>query len=157
MSLVAIRRRLRSERGAAVIEAALVLPVLVFLVMTATPVVSSVISYIELNEVSEAGARYATAAHLDPENPTVYRFRPDAAGVVAYVRRISDVSLETVTVTPDPASAFPGTQITVTVTHRVSYGPLATVANALAGLVGSEPPFPGGGAVVTSTATMREE
>jgi Flp pilus assembly protein TadG len=150
-------RRLREERGLAMIEAALFLPLLVFLVMTAVPVVSSVITYVELNEVSEAGARYATAAHLDPENPTVYRFRPDAAGVVAYMRRISDVSLESVSVSPDPASSFPGTQVTVTVTHRVSFGPLASVANGLAGLVGAEPPFPGGDVVLSSTATMREE
>ena len=157
MSLVAIRRRLGSERGAAMVEAALILPVLVFLAMTATPVVSMTLSYVELNEVSEAGARYATAAHLDPENPTVYRFRPDAAGVVAYVRRISDVPLETVTVTPDPATAFPGTQITVTVTHRVSFGPVGRAANLLASLVGSDRPFPDGGVLITSTASMREE
>ena len=95
--------------------------------------------------MSEAGARYATAAHLDPENPTVYRFRPDAAGVVAYMRRISDVPLETVTVTPGPGDRIPGDA-----DHRdrdapdVSFGPLAGVANGLPRLVGADPPFPGG-------------
>ena len=148
---------LRSERGVAAVELALMLPVLVFLVMAAVPVASAVIAYVDLNEASEAGARYATAAHLDPENPAVYRFRPDAAGVEAYVRRVSDVPLESVTVAPDPASSLPGTQVTVTLTHRVSFGPLAGVANGLAGLVGADDPFPGGGVVLQSTATMREE
>lgn len=147
----------RSERGIAAVELALVLPVVVFLVMTAVPVAAAVVAYVELNEASEAGARYATAAHLDPENPGVYRFRTDAAGVEAYVRRISDVPLASVTVSPDPSAALPGTQVTLTLTHQVSFGPLATVANALAGLVGADDPFPGGGVVLTSTASMREE
>jgi Flp pilus assembly protein TadG len=151
------RRGLRDERGLAAVEFALMLPLVVFLVMTAIPTVGSAIAYVDLNEASEAGARYATAAHLDPENPGVYRFRPTAAAVEAYLRRISDVPLDSVTVSPDPATAMPGTQITVTVTHRVSFGPLARVANGLARLVGADPPFPEGGSVLTSTATMREE
>jgi Flp pilus assembly protein TadG len=157
MSLIALRRRLRSSRGTAMIELALFLPLLVFLVMTSVPAVSTVISYVELNEVTEAGARYATAAHLDPENPGVYRFRPDAEAVETYMRRISDVTLDSVTVSPDPATAFPGTQITVTVTHHVSFGPVGRAANLLAGLVHADHPFPEGGVVITSTATMREE
>jgi Flp pilus assembly protein TadG len=156
-SLALFRRRLRAERGVAAVELALMLPVVVFLVMTAVPSVAAVIAYVDLSEASEAGARYATAAHLDPENPTVYRFRPDAAGVAAYLRRISEVSLDSVSVTPDPSNALPGTEVTITLTHHVSFGPLARVANALAGLVHADPPFPDGGVVLTSTATMREE
>jgi Flp pilus assembly protein TadG len=149
--------RPRSQRGIAAIELAIVLPLLVFLAMTAVPVIAMELNYAELNQVSQAGARYATAAHLDPETPGVYRFRPDTAAVEAYVRRISDLPLDSVTVAPDPASSFPGDQITVTVTYRASLGPLATVANALAGLVRARPPFPEGGTVLTSTAVMREE
>lgn len=149
--------RLRHQDGTAAVEFALMLPVLVLMVMIAVPVVSTVLGYIDLNEASEAGARYATAAHLDPENPGVYRFRPDADAVETYLRRISDVPLESVSVSPDPATALPGTQVTVTVTHRVPMGPLARVANFFAGLVGDDPLFPDGGLVLTSTATMREE
>ncbi len=154
---MSLRRRIRDQRGTAAIEFALFLPIMVFIVMTAVPVVSSVIGYIQMNQVSEAGARYATAAHQDPENPGVYRFRPDAAAVVAYIRRISDAPLDSVTVSPDPANAFPGTQITVTVTKNVSFGPLGRVANWIAGMVSADEPFPEGGVVITSTATMREE
>lgn len=152
----ALRLR-RREDGAAAIEFALLLPVLVLMAMMAVPVVNTVLGYVDLNEASEAGARYATAAHLDPENPAVYRFRPDAAAVESYLRRISDVPLESVSITPDPASSLPGTQVTVTITHRVPMGPLARVANFFAGLVGGDPLFPDGGLVLTSTATMREE
>jgi hypothetical protein len=133
------------------------MPVVAFLLMTATPVVSAVIGYVQLNQVSEAGARYATAAHQDPENPGVYQFRPDATAVVAYIRRISDAPLDSVTVSPDPANAFPGTQITVTVTRNVSFGPLGRAANWIAGMVNADEPFPEGGVEITSTATMREE
>jgi len=154
---MSLRRRIRDQRGTAAVEFALFLPILVFLVMTAVPVVSTVIGYTQMNQVSEAGARYATAAHQDPENPDVYRFRPDAAAVVAYIHRISDVPLDSVTVSPDPANAFPGTQITVTVTRNVSFGPLGRAANWIAGMVNADEPFPEGGVVITSTATMREE
>ena len=157
MRILRALRAGRREEGAAAVEFALMAPLLAFTVMTAVSVVSLVIDYTQLTQVSGAGARYATAAHMDPENPTVYQFRPTATAVQNYVRGISNVSLDSVTVTPDPASSFPGTQVTVTVTHHVSLGPFAAVANALASVVRASPPFPGGGLTLHSTAVQREE
>jgi Flp pilus assembly protein TadG len=156
------------ERGAAAVEFALFVPILVFIAAASVFVVALVRDYHALTDISESGARYATRAGLDPENPGVYTFRRSSSQVVAYVTQLASndgLTVETVTVTPNPATALPGTPVTVTVSARVGTGVLGSVARGIAdafpGFFGGSD-FPSGGCAedafcLVSAATMREE
>jgi Flp pilus assembly protein TadG len=134
----------RTERGAALVEIAIFLPLLVFLLAAATSVASIVTGYAKLTDASHAAARYATRAAIDPARTGTARYRPTADEVEAYVRSIAGVPIDSVSVTPDPSVARPGTPITVVVVARVSSGPLGAVA-------GHDD------VTFTSTTVMREE
>ncbi len=158
----------RRERGAAAVEFALFLPILAFIVAAAVFVVGLVLDYHTLTDISQSGARYATRAGLDPEDPFVYSFRRSPSQVVAYVKQLATkegLTVESVTVSPSPAKSPPGTPITVTVTAKVGTGVLGSVAGGIAdgfpGFFGGSD-FPSGGCAeetfcLVSAATMREE
>lgn len=132
----------RSERGSALVELAIFAPLAVLLFALSTSVVNIVITYSRLSDTSAAAARYATRAAADPEQPGAYRLRPTAADVEGYVRRIATVHVESVSVTPDPSTAFPGTPITVVIRARAPAGMFGT------GI---------GGFTLESITVMREE
>lgn len=158
----------RAERGGAAVELAIFLPLLVFLATAAAFVVRLFLGYHALTDLSQTGARYATRAQLNPDAPGVYRFRPTAEEVVAYLEDVAGdqgLDLQGISVSPDPSTAFPDTPITVTVTAAIERGALGRAAR---GLTAAFPGFFGGGDVsppvcaedtfcLTTTATMREE
>ncbi len=160
-------KRLREQRGAAAVEMAIFVPLLVFLFTGAAFVVRLVLGYHALVDLSETGARYASRAQLDPDTGE-YRFRPTAAQVTAYIQSVADergLDLEGASVSPDPSTAFPGTPITISVTAVVDRGVLGRAArevgNAFPGMFGdadfATPTCGDEGFCLTTTATMREE
>jgi Flp pilus assembly protein TadG len=162
-----MRRSVRSERGAAAVELALFLPLLAFALAAASFVATLLLDYHSLTDLSESGVRYATRAQLNPETSGVYRFRPTAAEVVAYVEDSAGeqgLEVTSISVSPDPSASFPGTPVTVSVTARLGEGVLGALARNIAeGLPGSfgggisQPDCEGDSFCLTSTATMREE
>ena len=150
--------RLRpDERGAAALELALFLPVLVLLVGLAVGAVRMVGDQNHLNQVTESAARFATRSAVDPMNPEPYRTRRTPEAVAAYVEELSDLPVLEVSVTPDPTIVYPGSDVTVSVTVHHDAGPLADLANTLVGLIGQDPVFPEGGLQMSSAVTMRKE
>lgn len=147
----------QSERGAAAVELALFGAILCLLVGASVGALRLVADNNHLNQVTEAATRYATRSSQDPNLIGTYRTRPTAAEVTAYVESISNLPVTAVEVTPDPTTAFPGDEVTVVVTVHHDAGPLADVANSLAGLIGQDPIFPDGGMELRSAVTMREE
>ena len=145
------------QRGGAAVELAIFLPLLFFLAFGAITTVRVLRDYSELNQLSQTGARYATRAALDPTRPTEYRFRPTSEEVEAYVTEVAELTVTSIDVTPDPSTAYPGDEVTVTVRSRTDLGVLGWLANTMAGLVGGGDPFPEGGLDMASTASMREE
>lgn len=150
-----------AERGAAVVEIALVVPILVLIASASTYAVRTVLDYTHVAHLSEVGARYATRAALDPGRPGDYSFRPTAEQVAGYVREAAEVDVFDVTVTPEPALARPGDEIEIVVTTHVELGPLGRAANAIAGafagLFGGGRPFPDDGYYLSASTVMREE
>lgn len=149
--------RVGDQHGGATLELALFLPALLLAALAGAFALRLLLDYGHLNHVSEAGVRYATRVALDPTRPGEYRLRPTVAEVEAYIREIADVPLSAVAVSPDPATALPGTEVVVAVTARRDLGPAGRAASALARLVGAGDLFPDGGVVITATAAMREE
>lgn len=147
----------RDERGAAAIELALFLPMLVLLVAFSVGAVRMIADQNHLNQVTESAARFATRSSVDPMNPEPYSTARTPAAVAAYVEEMSDLPVLEVVVTPDPTTAYPGTDVTVSITVHHDAGPLAGVANAVAGLIGKDPVFPEGGRPMQSAVTMRKE
>lgn len=145
------------ERGASAVELALLLPLVALLVAIGVSTVSFVSARIHVDAVSASASRYATRAAADPTRAEGWRMRPTAAEVAAHVAATSRLPVETVSVSPEPALATPGAEVTVEITSIHEPGPLAAVANSIAELMGQEPPFPGGVVRLTSTATSRQE
>jgi Flp pilus assembly protein TadG len=159
--------RLRQQRGAAAVELALFVPLLVLMFIGGAFVVRLALGYHALTDLSETGARYATRAQLDPDTGE-YRFRPTAAQVTAYIQTVADekgLDLEAVSVSPDPSTAYPGTPITISLTAVMDRGVLGRAARELGeafpGLLGDTdfPPETCGEELfcLSTTATMREE
>lgn len=147
----------KNETGGAAVELALFLPILVLLVAASVGAVRMVADQNHLNQVTESAARFATRSSVDPMNPEPYSTRRTTAAVVAYVEELSDLPVLAVVVSPDPTLAYPGTDVTVSVTVQHDAGPLADAANAVAGLLGQDPVFPEGGRQMHSAVTMRKE
>jgi Flp pilus assembly protein TadG len=151
----AAQSRARRDDGAAVIEFAIVLPLIVLLIFGGTFVARAAITYSTLADLSGRTARYATRVSYDASAPT-YALRPSAADVVTYARRAAGSNID-VTVSPDPANAHPGDLITVTLTARKDLGVIAGAANAIADVMHIGHPFGDKGLSISSTTTMREE
>ncbi|HEX9697017.1 MAG TPA: hypothetical protein VGB64_11990 [Actinomycetota bacterium] len=149
------------EDGSALVEVAMFVPLAILLLGLGTFVARALIDYAKLSDLSASAARYATRAASDPAREGGYRLRPTAAEVEAYVRRVATIPIESVTVTPDPSTATPGTDVTVAIRARVPLGPVARSVNAIAGLfagvAGAGPPLPADGITLESATVMREE
>lgn len=151
--------RLRREEGISALELGLVVPVLLAIIAFTAPLVKAGWEYISLTRATAHGVRYATRVDTNARMSTSgLTRRPSAAEVDAFVRDAAGgLQLDSVTVTPDPTSTLPGDVVTVRVSYEVSFGPLATLANAI-----SQDLLQGGAVlpqskVVTVSATGREE
>lgn len=147
-----MRRLVRREEGSAAVEFGIILPLLLVFLALVAPVIKFGYDYMVLQRAVSHGVRYASRADVNP----VARAdgsngrRPIPSEVKAFVSDSSNgkVLAETVAVTPNPALALPGEQITVAVDYELSYGPLADIANAVKGA------FFGGGAFLPSSTTV---
>jgi Flp pilus assembly protein TadG len=141
-------RRTRREDGAAAVEFAIVLPLLLVFLALVAPLVQFGYEYMVLQRAASHGVRYASRADVNPRvvegGPTR---RPSVDEVAQFVSDSANgrVAANQVTVTPNPRLALPGELITVSVDYEVSYGPLAGVASAV------KSTFFGGSAFPTST------
>jgi hypothetical protein len=157
---MSLRAALRREEGIATLELGLLLPILLFLLAVAIPVVQAGWEYMVLSRASAHGIRYATRADTNARvsSSGFLTRRPTTAEVEGFVRDAAQpLELESVTVSPEPAGSLPGDLITIRSSYRVSFGPLAGLAN------GVKSAFFGGGTVlpeskeITVTARGREE
>lgn len=149
--------RLRRDDGVAAVEAALLVPLLIFVLATSATLLSGMAAANDASRAASSGLRLATKVERNPD--------PDGTrGCGAWTRRsstdevralvvaasgplVSDVSQVAVS-TSDPYSptnlcrALSGSTVTVTVTYEQPIGRLGDAANALAGWFGGDPPFP---------------
>lgn len=147
-----MRRSTRREEGAAALELAIILPILLVLLAFVAPLVKFGYDYMVLQRAAAHGVRYASRADINPQvrsDGTLGR-RPLPGEVKTFVSDSSNgkVAATAVSVDPNPALALPGEQITVTVAYPMSYGPLAEIANAV------KATFFGGGAFLPSSTTV---
>jgi len=151
--------RLRREEGISALELGLVLPVLLVIFALTVPLVKAGFEYITLSRATAHGVRFAT--RVDPNarsSADGLTRRPTADEVGAFVRDAAGgLVLDEVTVTPEPTSALPGDVVTVRVSYEVSFGPLATLANAITRDLLRSGEYLPQSKVVTVTATGREE
>ena len=152
-----MKTRFSSETGAAAVELALFLPVMILLAALSVGAVRLVADQNHLNQVTETAARYATRSAADPGSAGPYSTRRTVAEVKAYVETLSDLPVVETLVSPDPMLTFSGDDVTVTITVQHDAGPLADAANALVGLMGQGPVFQEGGVQMRSAVTMRKE
>ena len=134
-------------------ELVLFLPVLVLLVFGALSATEYVSDRRHISYVTEQAARYAAGAPQDARSPQPPDVRPTPAAVAAYVAEISDLPVTDVTVTPDPTVVFPGNEVTVSVTMHHDLGPIADIADALAGIIGRDQDLSGDGVDLHSSVT----
>lgn len=151
-------RRLRSDEGISVVEFSLVLPVLLLVLAVTAPLVMAGWEYLSVSRATAHGVRYASRVDVNARESSVgLTRRPTSDEVDTFVREAADgIELKSVTVSPEPAGALPGEIISLTVTHEISYGPLAELANAVSEFIGGGALLPES-AVVTVTAQGREE
>src|SRR5688572_4973038 len=126
-----MRRFTRREDGAAALELAIVLPILLVLLAFVAPLVKFGYDYMVLQRAAAHGVRYASRADINPQvrsDGSLGR-RPLPSEVKAFVSSSSNgkVAATAVSVDPNPTLALPGEQITVTVNYPMSYGPLAEI------------------------------
>ena len=131
---------MRSDRGAAALEMALLVTMLALLVTLTAPLAVLFQQKIALERVAGAVARYATQVTANIRYGVAGR-RPSYSEVVAEAS--ADWSLVraaptpiTVTLSKDPATAKAGDQIDVTASTTVDLGPFGSVLK-LAGLAGN--------------------
>jgi hypothetical protein len=147
-----MRRILRRDDGAAALEFAIILPILLALLAFVAPFIKFGYDYMVLQRAVAHGVRYASRADINPvvrSDGSVGR-RPLPSEVKTFVSNSSNgkVLASTVDVTPNPTLAVPGELITVEVDYEMSYGPLADIANGVKEL------FFGGGAFLPSSTTV---
>jgi hypothetical protein len=152
--------RLRADHGVSTLELGLVLPVVLMLLSIVVPVIDAGRQYIIASRVAAHGIRYATRVDTNPRvgpDGDLTR-RPTSAEVSSSVTdAATEIDLVSVTTSPEPTSSLSGDLITVRVTYRTTFGPLASLAN------GVKQTFFGGGELlpdskdITVTARGREE
>lgn len=131
------RHREREGRTAA-IELAVFLPLLSLLLLVALSATEYIADRRHIAYVADQASRFATGAPHERGGAPTTASRPTPEAVAAYVAEIADLPVVEVTVTPDPTLLFPGGAVTIAVTMHHDLGPLADVADALAGLVGRD-------------------
>lgn len=134
----------RQGRTAA-IELAIFTPLLVLLLFAALAVTEYVSDRRHIAYVAEQAARFATGSAQEPRSPRPPGVQPTPEAVAAYVGEISDLPVVEVTVTPDPTLLFPGSEVTVGITAQHHIGPIAVIADALAGMIGHDQDLSGEG------------
>ncbi|HMF93569.1 MAG TPA: TadE/TadG family type IV pilus assembly protein [Vicinamibacterales bacterium] len=143
-----IRRRLRSERGAELIELAIVLPILLLVFAGIVDFALAMQRFVTLNNAAREGARIAVLpgyTQTDVQNRVTQYVREGTGDPTASPTTV----LTNVSIAPSgPAPAFPAAQVTVTLTH--SYLFLGPVSGLLGG--GSFSSI-----TLTSRSTMRIE
>jgi hypothetical protein len=96
--------------------------------------------YMVMNRASAHGVRYATKVEVNARcDGTVdevgrcegeLRRRPTTEEVELFVRdAVRPLSVDSVSVRPDPSSSLPGELVTVTITNELSFGLLGEAAN----------------------------
>lgn len=144
-----IRKLSRGERGAAAVEFAMVLPVLLLFLTAMAPLIKFGYDYMVVQRAAAHGVRYASRADVNPRvaaDGSLTR-RPSNSEIAQFVSDSSNgmVAATDVTIAPPPSLALPGEQIVVTVNHEISYGSLAEIASKV------KQTFFGGSAFPTST------
>ena len=143
----------RHEARRAITELVLFLPVLILLVFVALAATEYVADRRHVAYVTEQAARFATGAPEEVRSPRPHGTAPTPTAVAAYVEEMSDLPVAEVKVTPDPTLLLHGTPVTVTVTVHHDLGPLADLADALAGLLGRDQDLSGDGIDLHSSVT----
>ncbi len=125
-------RRSRKQNGAAAVELALFMLLLVCVLVLTAPLALILKEQLKLGRTAGRTVRFASAtpdtARRDCAGARLAR-RPSTAQVVSeascsHFGTGSVPAAFSVSVSPQPNSAAPGTQITVTVSNQVSLGPL---------------------------------
>ena len=129
-------RRMRREEGAAAVEFAIIVSILLLLFTMVVPIVKSGYEYMVLQRAVSHGVRFASRADVNPrvsDTGTLTR-RPSVAEVQEFVVEAAQpvgVSAANITVTPEPRAAMPGAQVEVEATYTMSYGVLGDIANGI--------------------------
>ncbi|MBA3716886.1 MAG: pilus assembly protein [Actinobacteria bacterium] len=108
-----MRNRLKGDGGQALVEFALIIPVLLFVLLAIAQFGDLYNHYVTITDATRAGARAAVVSRTDP-NPTgkaVQAVRDSATGL--------DQTKLTVTVTPSPPWTT-GQQVTITASYPYS-------------------------------------
>ncbi len=127
-------RRIRGEEGAAAVEFAIIVSILLMLFTMVAPIVKSGYEYMVLQRAVAHGMRFASRADVNPrvsDAGTLTR-RPSTAEVKQFVVQAAQpvgVAAADITVTPEPKAAMPGAQVEVSATYTMSYGVLGSIAN----------------------------
>ncbi|HJZ77043.1 MAG TPA: TadE/TadG family type IV pilus assembly protein [Vicinamibacterales bacterium] len=121
-----IRRRLRSERGAELIELAIVLPILLLVVAGIVDFALAMQRFLTLNNAAREGARIAVLpgyTQTDVQNRVTQYVREGTGDDTASPTTV----VTAVTIDPaGPTPAFPAAQVTVTLTHSYLFlGPVS--------------------------------
>jgi Flp pilus assembly protein TadG len=158
-------KRTRGEQGAAAVEFAIIVSILLMLFTIVAPIVKSGYEYMVLQRAVSHGVRFASRADVNPrvsDSGTLTR-RPSVAEVRQFVVAAAQpvgISAANITVTPEPRTAMPGTQVEIEATYTMTYGLLGQIANGLTQLFwGREPAGPAvlSDYEVTVSARGREE
>lgn len=127
-------RRIRREDGAAAVEFAMILSILLLLFSFVAPIVKSGYEYMVLQRAVSHGVRYASRVDVNPRSDGAGGLtrRPSPAEVKQFVvdsAQPLQVALADVTVNPSPRNVLPGAQIEVSANYTMSYGIMGKFAN----------------------------
>jgi Flp pilus assembly protein TadG len=129
-------RRTRGEEGAAAVEFAIIVSILLMLFTIVAPIVRSGYEYMVLQRAVSHGVRFASRADVNPrvsDSGTLTR-RPSVAEVRQFVVEAAQplgVTAADITVAPEPRVAMPGAQVEVSASYTISYGILGSIANGI--------------------------
>lgn len=106
-----IRKVVRNKKGQALVELALILPILLLLIFGVVEYGRIFSAYLAVTTASREGARVATVGATDTDIIAAAKLRTDAMGL-----KSADVI---VTITPNGAGRVRGSSVTVQVTYPV--------------------------------------
>lgn len=127
-------RRTHGEEGAAAVEFAMILSILLMLFTFVAPLVKSGYEYMVLQRAVSHGVRYASRVDVNPRSDGAGGLtrRPSPAEVRQFVIDAAQplsVTAGNIAVNPNPRTAMPGAQIEVKADYMMSYGVLGQIAN----------------------------
>jgi Flp pilus assembly protein TadG len=145
MDAVSVRRLLRSERGAEVIEMAIVLPLLLLLIMGIVEFGFIFQRYVVLTNAAVEGARVATLPGYSDDDAVA---RVQSYAVNGGIADPVNAEVTSVALPGAGGGTWPGRQVTATHVYTFRYvGPIA-------GLFGGATP---GAITITARSTMRSQ